>query len=79
MGVNGPLGVAGHAVASMLSEREALIVLSTVEGLGPATLARLLAWVGSARSVLDMATRPNAVDELMRANAHADGKINAMP
>jgi DNA processing protein len=79
VGLNGPLGVAEHAVASTLSEREALIVLSTVEGLGPATLARLLTWVGSARSVLDMARHPNAVDELMRANAHADGTIHAMP
>jgi DNA processing protein len=79
VGVNGPLGVAGHAVMSTLPEREALIVLSTVEGLGPATLARLLARLGSARNVFELAARPNAIPELVRANADADGTIHAMP
>jgi DNA processing protein len=79
VGTNGPLGVAGRAEASTFSEREALIVLSTVEGLGPATLARLLARLGSAQLVLDVAARPNAVEELMRSDATGGGTIHAMP
>jgi DNA processing protein len=62
-----------------LLEREALIVLSIVEGLGPATLARLIARLGSARMILDVASRPNAIGELVRANADADGTLHAMP
>jgi DNA processing protein len=73
VGTNGPLGAAHH-----VTERDALIVLSTVDGLGPATLARLIARVGGARSVLDVAARPDAIRELVRANAD-DGTIRAMP
>jgi len=79
VGINGPLGVAQRAMAPRLPEREALIVLSTVEGLGPATLARLLARLGSARNVLEIAARPDAVRVLVAANADADGTTHAMP
>ena len=79
MGVNGPLGVVQHAPVSPLPEREALIALSTVEGLGPATLARLLARLGSAQNILDVAARPTAIRELVQANADADGTTHAMP
>jgi DNA processing protein len=79
VGVNGPLGVMQHAPLSPPPEREALIALSTVEGLGPATLARLLARLGSAQNIFDVAARPNAIRELVQANADADGTTHAMP
>ena len=61
-----------------LLEREALIVLTTVEGLGPATLARLIAHLGSARDVIDMAALPGAATALQSANVDPDGTLHAM-
>jgi DNA processing protein len=81
VGSDGPLGEPARDAGERgrTDEREALIVLSIVEGLGPATLARLIARLGSARAILDLASRPNAVTELVQANADADGTLHAMP
>jgi DNA processing protein len=65
--VVGPVGfvdpVARAATAS-LSEAEALAVLTTVDGLGPATLAGLLTRFGSAVELLEVASSLAAVDEI---------------
>jgi DNA processing protein len=79
VGAHGPLGIAPRATDVTLSEREALIVLSTVDGLGPATLARLRARFGGARTILETAAGPNAIHELVTANTDADGTRQAMP
>jgi DNA processing protein len=68
-----------RATPQLVTEREALIVLSIVEGLGPATLARVSARLGCARAILNVASKPNAVAELVAANADADGTLHAMP
>ncbi len=67
------------AATGRLLEREALIVLSTVDGLGPATLARLIARLGSARAILEIAAGRLATDALVRANVDPDGTRHAMP
>jgi DNA processing protein len=85
VGRGGPLGAAvesariwAHAAGSIdIAERDALIVLCTVEGLGPATLARLVARLGNARRLLSIATQPHAVASLAAANA--DGALRSMP
>ena len=78
MGARGPLGIAPRAAVT-LSEREALIVLSTVEGLGPATLARLLARLGGALMILEVAAGQSATRDLVAANADPDGTAHGMP
>jgi DNA processing protein len=88
VGENGPLGVAGHtprlesagsSEGTSLSERDALIVLSTADGVGPATLARLITTLGSATNVAEAAARPNGTREIVAANADPDGTPHAMP
>ncbi|HEY0444598.1 MAG TPA: DNA-processing protein DprA [Candidatus Limnocylindrales bacterium] len=86
MGREGPLGVAGatrHDVAggssAGLSERDALIVMSTVEGLGPLTTARLIARIGSARDVVRIAAGRDGAGALVAASRSEDGTIRAMP
>jgi DNA processing protein len=49
------------------AEREALAVLVSVPGIGPATLARLIGAIGSAREVVDLARRPGARARLTAA------------
>ena len=84
MGSRGPLGVVDPAKAPpdnddpAVTEREALIVLSTVDGLGPATLARLITGLGSARRVVAVATQSRAVATLVAASADPDGTRHAM-
>lgn len=59
------------ALGEVVAEREALTVLATVDGLGPATLGRLLAGLGGARAVLLAAGAPNAVRLLGEAAREA--------
>jgi DNA processing protein len=70
-----PVGAAGtealRAVGGGIGEREALAVLATADGVGPLTLGRLLAAFGSARTVLDVATRRD-VASLTRAASTDD-------
>ncbi len=55
------------------AERDAWVVLSGVEGVGPVSFARLLAAFGSAAAVLRAAGDPDAVPALVRATADPDG------
>ena len=75
MGPNGPLGVSTSLVTPTLAEREALIVVSTAEGLGPATLARFLARLGSARNILAVAAGPGAIARLVGYPPGATGQL----
>lgn len=87
VGREGPLGLAAATTrdavrrpgAAALSERDALIVLSTVEGVGPLTLARLIARLGSAREVLHVASGRGGVAALVVASRTDDGSVRAMP
>ena len=87
VGREGPLGLTAattrdgvrRPAAAGLSERDALIVLSTVEGLGPLTLARLIARIGAARGVLDVAARRGGAAALVVASRTEDGTVRAMP
>ena len=54
-------------------ERDALAVLVSVPGVGPATLARLIGAIGSASDVVALARRPNAASRL-RAAAPSRGE-----
>lgn len=63
---------AGTNAPSDLAEREAWTILSTAEGVGPATFARLLRRHGDARTVLDVAMRPAGVADLVAAGLLAD-------
>ena len=84
VGSRGPLGVSAATPVvttdhdDSMTERDALIVLSTVEGLGPATLARLITRLGSARRVVSAATQSHAVATLLAANADGDGTRHPM-
>ncbi len=51
--------------ARAADEREALVVLVTVDGLGPMTLGRLIASAGSAVAVLDLALAPRGADAIL--------------
>jgi DNA processing protein len=89
IGRAGPLGPARFAATDLafagpppsampagqpIGEREALAVLVTVDGVGPTTLARLLARIGSAREVLAVARRPGGARALIHASrAEEDG------
>jgi DNA processing protein len=74
VGRDGPVGlVAGEAGyvdpqeqsrPTGMGEPEALAVLTTVDGLGPATLAGLLTRFGTAIELLETATSPGGVDEI---------------
>lgn len=87
VGRDGPLGLAAGTTrdearpprAAALSERDALIVLSTVEGVGPLTLARLIARIGSARDVLAVAAGRGGAAALVVASRTEDGTVRAMP
>jgi DNA processing protein len=58
VGRDGPVA---PAPASGFSEREALAVLTSVDGLGPATLAGLLTRFGTAIGLLETASSPGAI------------------
>jgi DNA processing protein len=65
VGRGGPVGVgAGENSRGGIGEREALAVLTSVDGLGPATLAGLLVRFGSAVELLEAATLPGGVDAI---------------
>jgi DNA processing protein len=53
--------------AEASSERDAWVTLLAVPGLGPITFAALLAALGSARAVLDVATQPAGASRLREA------------
>ncbi len=57
-----------------LTERQALAVLVSVDGLGPITLGRLVSAVGSARAVLEAAARG---DEASLADAASSAERQA--
>lgn len=68
-----------HATAG-ISERDALAVLVAVEGVGPIALARMLARLGSARQILEVAQRgAGAVPALIAASAPDAGDGRSMP
>ncbi|MFP5341506.1 MAG: DNA-processing protein DprA [Candidatus Limnocylindria bacterium] len=79
VGLDGPLGADGVPADTVGrppghrsvdgGERDAWAVLATVDGLGPAAFAVLLARFGSARAVLDTARRPSGVRELAESGA----------
>jgi DNA processing protein len=80
VGGNGPLAQREPPAAPVRNaeaEREALAVLVSVQGVGPMTLGRLIDASGSARAVLELATRPNATSHLIAAahGAGSDGEV----
>ena len=66
---DGPRHAGGPAAEPRLSEREAWVVLASVEGLGPVTFGALLRAFGSARRVLDVAARPAGAARLVAGAA----------
>src|SRR5919198_1202028 len=74
VGRDGPVGiVVGQAAdarvpeeptAAGIGERQALAVLTTVDGLGPATLAGLLTRFGTAIELLAVASSPSGMDDV---------------
>lgn len=62
--MTGPQGAAGR-------ERDAWVVLTSVQGLGPVSLVALLTVFGSARATLRVAAGPNGPDRLLEALAQA--------
>jgi DNA processing protein len=58
----------GGRSGAVRSEREALAVLVSIDGVGPTTLGRLVARLGSAQAVLDVAFRPTAIATLLEAS-----------
>lgn len=90
VGREGPLGVVPSAASAGgvrgsrpapggLSERDALTVLATVDGLGLLTLARLIARIGSARAVVEAAAGRGAVGLLLEASRDKENGVRAMP
>jgi DNA processing protein len=65
VGHAGPLGGAG--APRRLAEREALAVLVSIDGLGPATLAKLIDRIGSARAILEVAVARRGLHVLTEA------------
>jgi DNA processing protein len=78
VGRDGPLGPQPPAGQHRLDEHEALVVLASVEGLGPVTLGRLLRTVGSARAVLELARTRDAIGALLAASHDVDGLAREM-
>jgi DNA processing protein len=68
VGATGPLGGIPAPGAASSSERDALIVLACVEGIGPVTLARLIDRLGSAREVLATAAGRHGSARLVEAS-----------
>ena len=60
-------------------DRDALAVLLTVHGLGPLTLARLVAALGSPAAIVSTGNAPNAAARLIAASLDADGSTRRMP
>jgi DNA processing protein len=60
-----------------LDEVDAWATLVTVDGIGPVTLAALLAAIGSGRAVLSMAAGPAGPDRLVEAMAARGGRLDA--
>ena len=60
-------------------DRDAIAVLLSVTGLGPLTLGRLVAIAGSPAAILEMASSPTAVRQLVDASRTRDGSARAMP
>jgi DNA processing protein len=60
-------------------DREALAVLLSVHGMGPLTLGRLVDRIGSPAAVLELATRRDAIGELIDASRDGDGPGRPMP
>ena len=77
VGGRGPVGLDADVLGDTLpdngtpgrtirdDERDAWVVLASVEGLGPMGFARLLRLLGSGRAILDAARRPGAVPRLV--------------
>jgi DNA processing protein len=82
VGVGGPAGPAqGPAVTPPLSEteRNGIAVLLSVSGLGPLTLARLVAAIGSPSRVLELALTGGGRGALVAASRDPEGAWHAMP
>ncbi|HYK95865.1 MAG TPA: DNA-processing protein DprA [Candidatus Dormibacteraeota bacterium] len=61
------------------SDRDALAVLLSVQGLGPLTLARLVGRLGTPSAILALAGAANAADRLVDASRSDAGSWHAMP
>ncbi len=59
-------------------DREALVVLLSVHGMGPLTLARLVGNLGSPAAILELAAAPRATPGLIAASRDPDGPGRAM-
>lgn len=70
----GDAGVAAGGATITERERDALAVLVSIPGLGPATLARLIGAVGSAAAVLDVGRRPGGTRRLQAAAPAVGGR-----
>jgi DNA processing protein len=85
VGPLGPLGrdagdgVVGGGASGDVSERDAWVVLASVDGVGPVSFGRLVARFGSARAVLAEARGPDAVWRLVGATADDDGPTTLGP
>jgi DNA processing protein len=81
----GPLGVASDPLAAWdagtisSADRSALAVLASVTRLGPVTLARLIAVVGSPTTVLGVAAAPGGATALIAATRDPDVPRSALP
>jgi len=67
------------AVTIDVTEREALALLVSAEGLGPITLGRLIDSVGSARAVVELALRAHGLDALVAASRVEPGAAGQRP
>ena len=82
LGIDGPPGAdaasperrSGDALQGPSPEAEALAVLVSVEGIGPATIDRLVARLGSAVEILRMALHPDGERLIVAAGHRADGR-----
>jgi DNA processing protein len=61
------------------TDREALVVIATVDGVGPITLERLLAVLGSPRAIIEVARGRSGAADVRSASRGPDGSSNAMP
>ena len=74
-GAGGTRGSGGSNATAGLTEREAWVVITSVEGLGPVGFGALLGHFGSGRAILDVAARPGASALFVRAAAEGPRRI----
>jgi DNA processing protein len=74
-GTRAAAGSTALARPRRLGEREAWVVLASIDGLGPVTFGALLRACGSARQVLEAASRPGGAARLVAAAAAEDLRL----